>query len=140
MEKRKIEYDRKKDELYQKIKEVNINHLQLAKNKQNTIEKEEDEKREEILFYENYKFNLAAEKDAGNFTKKKNSQSKTIENQKETENRVKEFKKKMNSLQDSSVKTKTDKERRKMYNEKVKKELEEKKKEEEKKMEKLGLI
>ena len=51
-----------------------------------------------------------------------------------------EFKKIMNLLQEDSVKTKTDKERRQMYNEKVKKEREEKKKEEEKKLEKLGII
>ena len=140
MEKRKIELDKKKDELYQKIKgDINY-HLQVARNNKNNMAKEEDERREDILFYENYKFNLAIEKDAGNFSKKQNSQNKTIENQKETESRMIEFKKIMNLLQEDSVKTKTDKERRQMYNEKVKKEREEKKKEEEKKLEKLGII
>ena len=104
------------------------------------MEKEEDERREDILYYENYKFNLAIEKDAGNFSKKQNSQNKTIENQKETESRMMEFKKIMNLLQEDSVKTKTDKERRQMYNEKVKKEREQRKKEEQKKLEKLGII
>ena len=59
MEKRKIELDKKKDELYQKIKEDINNHLQVARNNKNNMEKEEDERREDILYYENYKFNLA---------------------------------------------------------------------------------
>jgi len=112
--KEEIELDKKKDELYQKIKgDINY-HLQVARNNKNNMAKEEDERREDILFYENYKFNLAIEKDAGNFSKKQNSQNKTIENQKETESRMMEFKKIMNLLQEDSVKTKTDKERRQM--------------------------
>ncbi len=140
MEKRKLEFDKKKEEIYQRKKEENNNHLQNAKDKQNQLQKEENERREDILFYENYKFNLALEKEAGNKSKKQNSQIKTIENQKEAENKLKEFKKIMTTLQVDSVKTKTDEERRKMYNEKVKKEREEKKKEEEKELEKLGII
>ena len=46
----------------------------------------------------------------------------------------------MNSLQDESICNKNDKQRRIMYNEKVKKELEEKRKEEEKRLEKMGII
>jgi hypothetical protein len=140
MEKRKKEFDKKKEELYQRIKEENINHLKMARDKKNQLAKEENERREDILYYENYKFTLALEKEKGNRHKKQYSQIKTIENHKEAENKIKEFKKIMTSLQEDSVKNKTDKERRKMYNEKVKKEKEEKKKEEEKKLEKLGVI
>ena len=139
MEKRKIELDKKKDELYQKIKgDINY-HLQVARNNKNNMAKEEDERREDILFYENYKFNLALEKDAGNRAKKINSQNKTIENQIETQNKMKEFKKILNTLQEDSITSKAEKERRQIYDEKVKKEREERKKEEEKKLEKLGL-
>ena len=51
MEKRKIELDKKKDELYQKIKgDINY-HLQVARNNKNNMAKEEDERREEKIFY-----------------------------------------------------------------------------------------
>ena len=123
MEKKKMEYDKKKEEFYQKIKEDINTHMEGAKNKQKNMEKENDEKREDILDYENYKFNLALEMETNMKTKRANSQYKTIENQKEIENRMKEFKKIMTSLQEDSVTTKNDKQRRKMYNEKVKKEM-----------------
>ena len=99
----------------------------------------QDERREDILDYENYKFNLALEKESGIKYKRINSQNKTIENQIEIENRMKEFKKIMNSLQEESVTSKNDKQKRLIYNEKVKKDMEEKKKEEEK-LEKLGIF
>ena len=140
MEKKKIELDKRKDEFYQRIKEDINTHLEGAKNNKNLLQKEEEEKREDILDYENYKFNLALEKELGIQSKRANSQYKSLEKQKEVENRMKEFKKIMNSLQDDSVSTKNEKQRRLLYNEKVKKEREEKKREEEKKLEKLGII
>ena len=140
MEKKKIELDKRKDEFYQRIKEDINTHLEGAKNNKNLLQKEEEEKREDILDYENYKFNLALEKELGIQSKRANSQYKSLEKQREVENRMKEFKKIMNSLQDDSVSTKNEKQRRLLYNEKVKKEREEKKREEEKKLEKLGII
>ena len=141
MEKKKIELDKKKDEFYQKIRENINSHLLGAKNNKSLIDKEDNEKRGDILDYENYKFSFALEKEEGNRTKRINSQNKTIANQKETESRLKEFNKIMSSLQDSAIATKTTKERRNMYNEKVRKEREEKRKEEEEqKLEKLGMI
>ena len=83
---------------------------------------------------------MALEKESNIKIKRANSQYKTIENQKQAEDRLKEFKKIMTSLQDDSVITKNYKQRRQMYNEKVKKEREEQKREEEKKLEKLGII
>ena len=140
MEKRKLEFDKKKGEFYQKIKEEINSHLKEAKDNKNILEKEEDEKRGDILDYENYKFNLALEKESNIKTKRANSQYKTIENQRQKEDRLKEFKKIMTSLQDNSVITKNYKQRRQMYNEKVKKEREEQKRKEEKELEKLGII
>ena len=140
MEKKKIELDKKKDEFYQRKKEDIDTHLNAAKNNKNILQKEEDENREEILDYENYKFNIALEKEAAIKSKKENSQYKTLENQKEIENRMKEVKKILNTLKSDSVKNKTDKKRRQLYNEKVKKDNEEKKREEELKLEKLGII
>ena len=140
MDKKKLELDKKRNELLQIINEDRISHLQEAKKNKSLLEKEEDEKREDILDYENYKFSLALEKETGIKVKRAYTQNKTIENQKETESRMKEFRKIMNTLQDDSIITKNDKHRRLMDNEKLKTEREEKKKEEEKKLEKLGML
>ena len=140
MEKKKEELDRRKDEFYQQIKEGMNMKVQGTIENKNNISKEEDLKREEVLEYESYVFNKIKEREAGTFSKRAQSQSRTIQNQKDNQVKMREFKKIMNSLQDNSVTNKNDKQKRKMYNEKVKKDLEEKRKEEEKRLEKLGLI
>ena len=140
IENNKKEIDKKKDEKYQRIKEKANIYLENTKNNKNILEQEENEIREDILDYENYKFNLALEKEMGIKYKRNFSQNQTIENQKETNNRLKEFKKIMSSLYDESVTSKNDKQKRLLYNEKVKKDMEIKKKEEELKLEKLRLI
>jgi hypothetical protein len=140
MEKKKLELDKKKDEFYQQIKEgmrmkvigANVNKISLAK--------EADAKRDEILEYESYVFGLVKSKEVGNATKRAISQTKTIQAQKDDENRMKEFKRVIFTLQDGSVTNKNDRQKRKMYNEKVRKEIEEKKKEEEKRLEEAGLL
>ena len=53
---------------------------------------------------------------------------------------MRQFKRIIYSLQDDSVANKNDKQKRMMYKEKVRKDMEEKKKEEEKKLEQAGLI
>ena len=53
---------------------------------------------------------------------------------------MREFKRIINTLQDDSVTNKNDRQKRRMYNEKVRKELEEKKKKEEKRLEEAGLL
>ena len=140
MEKKKLDHDKEKDEFYKKIKEDLDNHFVEIKNNQKLLSKEVDEIRQDVLFYENYKFNLAIKKDKLNVNKRNQSLSKTLENQKEKENEMKQFKRIMSGLQDESVIKKTERQKRQLYNEKVKKEKEEKKKEEEKKLEKLGVI
>ena len=106
----------------------------------NNLEVEEKHKRDEVLEYENIIFNIVKQKQEGNEYQRALSQSRTLQNQKENQFKLKEFKKIMNSLQDESICNKNDKQRRIMYNEKVKKELEEKRKEEEKRLEKMGII
>ena len=140
MEKKKLDHDKEKDKFYKKIKEDLENHFVEIKNNQKLILKDADEMRQDVLIYENYKFNLALKKDKLNFTKRNQSLSKTLENQREKENEMKQFKRIMSGLQDESVIKKTERQKRQLYNEKVKKEKEEKKKEEEKKLEKLGVI
>ena len=140
MEKKKLDHDKEKDKFYKKIKEDLDNHFVEIKNNQKLILKDADEMRQDVLIYENYKFNLALKKDKLNFNKRNQSRSKTLENQREKENEMKQFKRIMSGLQDESVIKKTERQKRQLYNEKVKKEKEEKKKEEEKKLEKLGVI
>ena len=114
--------------------------VQGTKENKNSLSKEEDAKREELLEYETYMFNKIKEKEAKNFSKRAQSQSRTIQTQKDNQVKMREFKKIMNSLQDDSITNKNDKQKRKMYNEKVRKEMEEKRKEEEKRLEQIGLI
>ena len=140
MEKKKLELDKKKDEFYQQIKQGLNMKVQGTKVNKNSLTKEADAKRDEILEYESYVFGLVKSKEAGNNNKKILSQCKTIQTQKEEQNRMREFKKIINTLQDDSVTNKNDRQKRQMYNEKVRKELEEKKKEEEKRLEEAGLL
>ena len=140
MEKKKIELDKKKDEFYQQIKQGLNMKVQGTKVNKNSLTKEADAKRDEILEYESYVFGLVKSKEAGNNNKKILSQCKTIQTQKDEQNRMREFKRIINTLQDDSVTNKNDRQKRRMYNEKVRKELEEKKKEEEKRLEEAGLL
>jgi hypothetical protein len=140
MEKKKLEFDKKKDEFYQQIKEGMKMKMQGTKANKNSLSKEADAKREEILEYESYVFDLVKNKEAGTASKRAISQSRTIQTQKDDQDRMKEFKRIMNTLQEDSVANKNDKQKRKMYSEKVKKELEEKRKEEEKRLEQAGLL
>lgn len=140
MEKKKLDHDKEKDEFYKRIKENLENHFVGIKNNKKLLSKDVDDMRQDILFYENYKFNLALERDKLNVNKRNQTLNKTLENQKEKENEMRRFARIMSGLQDDSVIKKTDRQRRQLYNEKVKKEREEKKREEEKKLEKLGVI
>ena len=105
-----------------------------------SLTKEKEAKREEVLEYEFYVFNRIKEKQANTFAKRAQSQSRTIQNQKDDQNKMRQFKRIIYSLQDDSVANKNDKQKRMMYKEKVRKDMEEKKKEEEKKLEQAGLI
>ena len=140
MEKKKLESDQRKDKYYQQIKEGLNMKMQGTKENKNTLSKEADIKREGVLEYESHIFNAVKEREECNLTKRAKSQSRTIQTQKDNQEKMKEFKKIIYSLQDTSVTNKNDKQKRKMYNEKVRKELEEKRKEEEKELEVAGLI
>lgn len=140
MEKKKIESDKKKDEYYQQIKEGLNMKMQGTRENKFTLSKEADIKREGVLEYESHIFNAVKEKEEDNLLKRAKSLNRTIRTQKDNQDKMKEFKKIIYSLQDTSVTNKNDKQKRKMYNEKVKKEMEEKRKEEEKRLEDAGVI
>ena len=69
----------------------------------NNLEVEEKHKRDEVLEYENIIFNIVKQKQEGNEYQRALSQSRTLQNQKENQFKLKEFKKIMNSLQDESI-------------------------------------
>lgn len=140
MEKKKLLLDKEKEEYIHKIKDIRNNFLKETNNNKILLSKEEDLRRDDILYFENYKFDKALGKDYGDKKKRANSQYRTIANQKEDEQKMKDFMKELSSLRDESIIKKNDQQKRAMYNEKVRKEREEKRKEEEKKLEKLGLI
>ena len=140
MEKKKIELDKRKDEFYQQIKQGMDMKMKGTKDNIISLTKEKEAKRDEVLEYEFYMFNRIKEKEANNISKRAQSQSRTIQNQKNDQNKMRQFKRIIYSLQDDSVANKNDKQKRMMYKEKVRKDMEEKKKEEEKKLEQAGLI
>jgi len=121
MEMKKQQIDKEKEEYLQKIKEIRDAHFQETYNNKKLLSKEEEERRLDILDYENYKFDLALRHDYGNKKRRINSQSKIISSQKEEEQKLKSFMKIMNNLQDDSVSKKNEKEKRMMYNGKARK-------------------
>ncbi len=140
MEKKKLIIDKEKGENIQRMRNIRNNFLKETNNNKKMLSKEERLRREDILYFENYKFDKSLGKESGNRKKRDISQYRTIANQKDEEQKMKDFIKVYNSLQDESIFRKNDKQKRAMYNEKVRKEREEKRKEEEKRLEKLGLI
>ena len=140
MEKKKILIDQQKENHLQKIKDIRNNHLKETNINKKMISKEEELKRGDILYFENYRFDRALGKDNGNKKRRAISQYRSIAHQIEDQEKMKDFMKVINTLQDDSITKKNDRQKRQMYNEKVRKEREEKRKEDEKRLEKLGLI
>ena len=137
MEKKKLELDKKKDEFYQQIKQGMDMKMKGTKDNKISLTKEKEAKRDEVLEYEFYVFNRIKEKEANNISKRAQSQSRTIQNQKDDQNKMRQFKRIIYSLQDDSVANKNDKQKRLMYKEKVRKDMEEKKKRKKKNWNKL---
>ena len=121
MEKKKALIDKEKDNYLQKIKNIRDNYLKETNNNKIVISKEEELRRGDILDYENYKFDRALGKDYGNKKRRALSQYRSIANQIEDQEKMKDFMKVLNNLQDDSVTKKNDKQKRQMYNEKVRK-------------------
>ena len=92
MEKKKLELDKQKDERFQQKKEEMGMKFQDTIDNKNTLSKEADAKREEVLEYESYIFNIVKEKEANNISKRAQSQSRTIQNQKDDQNKMRQFK------------------------------------------------
>jgi hypothetical protein len=138
--KKRILVDRERGKNAQRMRNIRLNYLKGLNDNKLILSKEEGLRRNNILYFENYKFDKAYWKDSGEKEKRANSQYKTIANQKDEELKMKDFMKVLSSLKDESIIKKNERQKRAMYNEKLRKEREAKRKEEEKKLEKLGLI
>ncbi len=115
MEKKKLIIDKEKGENIQRMRNIRNNFLKETNNNKKMLSKEEDLRRDDILYFENYKFDKALGKDNGDKKKRAISQYRTIANQKEDEQKMKDFMKELSSLQDESIIKKNDKQKRDMY-------------------------
>lgn len=140
MEKKKKELDLKKEEEYKEKKQERKYRIESTKKNKTKLERSDLNKRLDILEYESSLFNHISKKETNNLKKRAQSQYRTIQNQLENQEKMKKFKRVISALQDDSINNKNDTEKRKMYREKVRKEMELKRKEEEKRLAELGLI
>ena len=97
-------------------------------NNKKEIEKEEELRREDILFEESNKLGRIPMRDDFGRTELNNIQSKTLILFKEDYELRKDFLRKLSKLKEESVSKKSDKQKRKMYTDKLRSEAEKKRK------------
>ncbi len=132
--------EKKREMNYQVFKKQRNDLFKKIEINKKEIEKEEELRREDILYYEYNKLGKIDLKDDFGKTKLNNKRNKTLELIQEDYELRKDFLKKLSKLKEESVSKKTDKQKRKMYTDKLRAEAERKKKEEEEKLEKLGMV
>ena len=137
MELKKRALDKLKEEHLLRIKSHRDNKLEKAKLNKSMLELKQQERRENILYDEEEKFDRAINKENKCNSMKNISIYQTIGYQKEKDRKIKNFLKQRNLLQSQSIIKKNDKQRRQIYINKLRKEAEERRREEEKRMEKL---
>ena len=143
----KIEKMTLKKDMWDKKREMELQNLRNQRNEifkkiqinKKEIEKEEELRREDILFEEANKLGRAPIRDDFGRTELNNIQTKTLILFKEDYEMRKDFLKKLSKLKEESVSKKSDKQKRKMYTDKLRAEAEKKRKEEEERLEKLGM-
>ena len=137
MENKKKMLDKAKEENLLRIKSVRDNKFEKTKLNKSMIELKEQERRENILYDEEEKFQRVRSKENRCNSIKHYSRFQTIGYQKEKDRKMKDFLKQMNILQNQSIIKKNPKQRWQIYINKLRKEAEERRKEEEKRMEKI---
>ena len=137
MSQKKELYDRKRDIELQNIKRQRDELFKRNKINKREIEKEEELRREDILFEENNIFGRIQDRDNWGKRDINNIQSKTLILFQEDMELRKNFLKQLSRLKEESVSKKSDKQKRKIYTDKLKAEAERKRKEEEERLEKL---
>ena len=139
MQMKKMALDKAKEENLLKIKTIRDNKFEKTKVNKSMIELKEKERRENILYDEEEKFDRALSKENKYNYLKLFSRYQTIGYQKEKDRKMKNFIKQRNILQSQSIIKKNAKQRRQIYIDKLRREAEERRKEEEKRMELLGI-
>ena len=137
MSQKKELYDRKRDIELQNIKRQRDELFKRNKLNKKEIEKEEELRREDILFEENNIFGRIQDRDNWGKRDINNIQNKTLILFQEDIELRKNFLKQLSRLKEESVSKKSDKQKRKIYTDKLKAEAERKRKEEEERLEKL---
>ena len=143
----KIEIMARKKELYDTKRDVELQNIkrqreELFKRNQinkKEIEKEEELRREDILFEENNIFERVQDRENWGKRDINNIQNKTFNLFQEDIELRKNFLKQLSKLKEESVSKKSDKQKRKIYTDKLKAEAERKRKEEEERLEKLQM-
>ena len=134
--------DKNKENKFNKIVETRNQLYNDAQKRKRELQNEEELRREDILFQENnkigklYNSQAVGKREASNIQK---IQAKTLVLSKEDYELRKDFLKKMSKLKSESVSNKSQKERRKLYLDKLRIEAEKRKKEEEERLEKLQM-
>jgi len=139
MTKKKELYDRKRDIELQNIKRQRDELFERNRINRREIEKEEELRREDILFEENNIFGRIQDRDNWGKRDLNNIQNKTLILFQEDIELRKNFLKQLSKLKEESVSKKSDKQKRKIYTDKLKAEAERKKREEEERLEKLQM-
>ena len=140
MSQKKDMFDRKKEMEYEIVKNQRKELFKRIQINKKEIEKEEELRREDILFEEYNKLGRMPIRDDFGRSELHNLQSKTLILFHEDYELRKDFLKKLSKLKEESVSKKSDKQKRKMYTDKLRAEAERKRKEEEERLQKLGLV
>lgn len=133
MDKKRAEYIKLKDEKMNEDKIRRKEKEKILDNRKKEMNKEEDEKRKEVLEYQTDLVHRSMNKTKRN-TRKNNSSLNSISNQIALQNNLTIFNKKLNFLKSQSVTKKTLGEKIKMYKEIKRKEAEKLKREKEEEM------
>jgi hypothetical protein len=131
MARKKELYDRKRDVELQNIKRQREELFKRNQINKKEIEKEEELRREDILFEENNIFERVQDRENWGKRDINNIQNKTFNLFQEDIELRKNFLKQLSKLKEESVSKKSDKQKRKIYTDKLKAEAERKRKEEE---------
>ena len=121
----------------EKIKKEREQLFEKNKIRKEEIAKLDEMRRQNILYEENNILDRVFDMELDEYDRKQMLQKRNFELQKDNFDLRKDFLKRLNLLQGESVSKKTDKQRRKIYTDKLKREAEKKKKEEEEKLDKM---
>ena len=133
----KEKYEKVKKEKWELDKKSREEKMRRCLTQKDSIYREENEKRLDILDYQNNLINRGMEKDNINDLKRANAGEKTLIEQMMLEQNLANFYKRMGHLKEQSIYRKSQKERYKIYKDLKREEAEKKRKELEEKLEKL---